>query len=87
MKGKGGRRRKQLLDELKEMKGYCKLKEEALDRTLWRTGLWKRLRTCCKTNCAMNGCVPLPICVTTSLKSVYTNTLAVTKIKCRVPGN
>jgi len=33
-----GRRRKQLLDELKETRGYCKLKEEALDRTVWRTG-------------------------------------------------
>jgi hypothetical protein len=31
-----GRRRKQLLDYLKEKRRYCKLKEEALDRTLWR---------------------------------------------------
>jgi hypothetical protein len=30
-------RRKQLLDDLKEKRGYWKLKEEALDRTLWRT--------------------------------------------------
>ena len=28
---------KQLLDVLKEMRGYWKLKEEALDDTLWRT--------------------------------------------------
>jgi hypothetical protein len=32
-----GRRRNQLLDELKETGRYWKLKEEALDRTLWRT--------------------------------------------------
>ena len=32
-----GRRRKQLLDHFKEKSGYWKLKEEALDRTLWRT--------------------------------------------------
>jgi hypothetical protein len=32
-----GRRHKQLLDDLKEMRRYWKLKEEALDRTLWRT--------------------------------------------------
>jgi len=38
--GKRGRRRKQLLDDLKE-KTYWKLKEEALDRTLWRTGFGK----------------------------------------------
>jgi hypothetical protein len=31
--GSRGRRRKQLLDDLKEKRGYCKLKEEALDRT------------------------------------------------------
>jgi hypothetical protein len=37
MTGRRGRRRKQLLDDLKEKKRYWKLKEEALDRTLWRT--------------------------------------------------
>jgi hypothetical protein len=33
------RRRKQLLDDHKDEKGYLKLKEEALDRTIWRTGI------------------------------------------------
>jgi len=37
VRGRRGIRRKQLLDELKETRGYWKLKEEALDRTLWRT--------------------------------------------------
>ena len=32
----GGRRRKKLLDDLKERRGYSHLKEEALDRTMWR---------------------------------------------------
>jgi hypothetical protein len=32
-----GRRRKHLLDDIKEKRGIRKLKEEALDRTLWRT--------------------------------------------------
>ena len=31
-----GRKRKKLLDDLKERRGYCHLKEEALDRTVWR---------------------------------------------------
>jgi hypothetical protein len=35
--GRRGRKRKQLLHDLKEKRGYWKLKEEALDRTLWRT--------------------------------------------------
>jgi hypothetical protein len=35
--GRRGRRRKQLLDDLKGKRRYCKLKEEALDRTVWRT--------------------------------------------------
>ena len=33
-----GRRRKQPLDDRKEKTGYSKWKEEALDRTVWRTG-------------------------------------------------
>jgi hypothetical protein len=37
MTGRRGRIRKQLLDDLKEKRRYWKLKEEALDRTLWRT--------------------------------------------------
>jgi hypothetical protein len=37
MTGKRGRRRKQLLDDLKEKRRYWKFKEEAPDRTLWRT--------------------------------------------------
>ena len=37
MTGRQGGRRKQLLDELKERRRYCKLKEEALDRCQWRT--------------------------------------------------
>jgi hypothetical protein len=37
MKRRRGRRRKQLLDDLKKKRRYWKLKEEALDRTLWRT--------------------------------------------------
>jgi hypothetical protein len=32
-----GRRRKQLLDDLKEKRRYWKLKEEAPDHTVWRT--------------------------------------------------
>ena len=31
-----GRRRKKLLDDLKDRRGYCQFKEEALDRTKWR---------------------------------------------------
>jgi hypothetical protein len=31
-----GRRRKKLLDDLKDRRGYSHMKEEALDRTIWR---------------------------------------------------
>ena len=34
--GRQGRRRKKLLDDLKERRGYSHLKEEALDPTMWR---------------------------------------------------
>jgi hypothetical protein len=35
--GRQGRRRKQLPDNIKEMGGFWKLKDEALDRNIWRT--------------------------------------------------
>jgi hypothetical protein len=31
-----GKRHRKLLDDLKERRGYSHLKEEALDRTMWR---------------------------------------------------
>ena len=34
--GRQGRRRTELLDDFKERRGYSHLKEEALDRTMWR---------------------------------------------------
>jgi len=34
--GRWGRRRRKLLDDLKERRGYSHLKEEALDRAIWR---------------------------------------------------
>jgi hypothetical protein len=36
--GRRGRRHRELLDGLKGRRGYTHLKEEALDRTMWRAG-------------------------------------------------
>jgi hypothetical protein len=36
VKGRRGRRSKKLLDDFKEKLGYWKLKEDALDRIVWR---------------------------------------------------
>jgi hypothetical protein len=36
VKGRRGRRRRKLLDDLKERRGYFHLNEEALDRKMWR---------------------------------------------------
>ena len=38
MTGRRGRRRRKLLDDLKERRGYCELKQEALEPTVWRAG-------------------------------------------------
>ena len=38
MRGRRGRRRKEILDDFKEMRGQGKLKAEALDRTVWAAG-------------------------------------------------
>jgi hypothetical protein len=34
--GRRGRKRRKLLDDIKEKRGYFHLKEEALDRNMWR---------------------------------------------------
>jgi hypothetical protein len=36
MTGRRGKRRRKLLDDLKERKGYSHLKEEALDGAMWK---------------------------------------------------
>ena len=36
MTGRRGKRRRKLLDDLEDRRGYSHLKEEALDRTMWR---------------------------------------------------
>ena len=41
--GRQRRRRRQLLDDLKERRRYSHLKEEALDRTMWRARFGRRL--------------------------------------------
>jgi len=40
-----GRRRRKLLDDLKDSRGYCELKEEAIDRTVWRNRFGRGLGT------------------------------------------
>ena len=39
-----GRRRKKLLDDLKDRRGYSHLKKEALDRTMWRNRFGRGFR-------------------------------------------
>jgi hypothetical protein len=48
--GRRGRRRRKLLDNLKNKRGYSHLKEEALDRTMWKARFWKRFWTCRMTD-------------------------------------
>jgi hypothetical protein len=42
--GRRGRKRRKLLDDLKERRGYSHLKEEGLDRTMWRARFGRGLR-------------------------------------------
>jgi len=48
--GKRGRRRRRLLDDLKGGRGYCHLKEEALDLTMWRAGFGRGFGLVRQTN-------------------------------------
>ena len=43
VRGRRGRRRRKLLDDLKERRGYSNLNEEALERTIWRARLEEAL--------------------------------------------
>ena len=49
-----GRKRKQLLDDLTKTTGYWELKEEALDRTVWRTGFGRDCGPAVKTEYDMS---------------------------------
>jgi len=49
--GRWGSKHKQLLVDLTERSRYCKLKEEALDCTLWRTHFGTGYGACRKTDC------------------------------------
>ena len=40
--GRRGRRRKRLMDDVKETRGYSKVKEEAPDQNQWRTRFGRR---------------------------------------------
>jgi len=44
VRGRRGRRGKQLSDDLNERRGSCKPREEALDRIPWRTGFGRGYR-------------------------------------------
>ena len=47
--GSRGIKRRKLLDDVKERRGYSHLKEEALDHYV-ESSIWKRLWTCRKTD-------------------------------------
>ena len=58
--GRQGRRRTKLLDDIKERRGYSHLKEEALDRTMWRARFGRGFGPVVRqTTKWMNSTVPL----------------------------
>jgi hypothetical protein len=54
MTGRRGRRRKQLLDDLKETKSILEIERGSTRSHPVENSLWKRLRTCLKTDYRMN---------------------------------
>jgi hypothetical protein len=52
--GRRGRRRRTLLDDLKGRRGYCHLKEKALDRTMWRAGFGRGFGTVARQTAEIN---------------------------------
>jgi hypothetical protein len=61
--GRRGRRRRKLLDDLKERKEYSHLKEEALDRTMWEVVKWFRDN--------LSGLIMLPVALPIELHTLY----------------
>ena len=56
-----GRRRKKLLDDLKDRRGYSHLKEQALDRTMWRNRFGEGFGPVIRQNTErMNGMTVVP---------------------------
>jgi hypothetical protein len=55
--GSWGWGHKQILDSLMEIRGYWKLKEEALDHTVWTAHFGWCFMACHKTDCRINECV------------------------------
>jgi hypothetical protein len=66
--GRRGRKRRKLLDGLKERTGYSHLKEEALDRTMWRARLGKGFGPVVRLNEGMSLAHLLPGFVLTTLE-------------------
>jgi len=54
VEGGRGRRHKQLLDDLKEKRGYWQFKKGSARSQSMENSLWKTLRTCRKTDCEVN---------------------------------
>jgi len=52
--GRRGKRRRKLLDDLKERRGYSLLKEESLDRTMWRAGFGRGFGPVVRQTARMN---------------------------------
>ena len=57
MTARRGRRRKQLLDDIKEVREYWKLKEDALDVTVRETRFGRVGGPVDKADCLTNKCV------------------------------
>ena len=62
MTGRQGRRRRKLVDDLKERRGYSHLKEEALDRTMWRARFGRGFGPVVRQTTKMNELFYLFLC-------------------------
>ena len=68
MTGGRGRRRKKLLNDLKERRGYSHLKEESLDRAMWRARFRRGVGPVARQTAErMSEYVPLIMCLTQHL--------------------
>ena len=83
-----GRRRKKLLDDLRDRRGYSHLKEEALDRTMWRNRFGGGFGPVVRQNTELNDVQrnsPLLLPCVYALRQIRTGKAASTVLTLRLP--
>jgi hypothetical protein len=85
--GRQGRRRRKLLDDLKERRGYSHLKERALDRTMWRARFGRGFGPVVRQTTKWMNCVISNLIFTFNCKDIILQASRSIRVKSAVSRN